>query len=568
MNLWFLDFETYFSNDYSLSRSDTTTESYIRDPRFRGHGVGWRDPAGNYGWTTHDDLPGFFASIDWAQTGVGAHHLHFDGLILSHQYNVRPAFLCCTKAMGNLVLPNHSKRLDSLATFYGLPNKTVPYNLFRGLRVLPPHIEREVAAGCLHDVELNFEIFRYMMAGAKNLPPFPPSELPIIDQTIRLFTEPVLHIDVPRARALADRIALEKETVLERLGLDGDVLASRECFAELLREMGVEPPMKASAATGEMTYAFAKNDAGMKELLESEEPDVAALAAAKLGISSTIGETRAQRMAAIGTRGAATLYLNYAGAHALRPAGSDKFNPLNMPRDGHLRACLMAPPGHRMIVADKNAIECRLLNYLAGQTDVVENAFPPAWGPNTLAWHPASSSGRSTRTATRSNGFSARRSSSVQGTGSPGRRYARRCRRAPWAGAQCRPPTSRRNSISTPTARPIGRSLLIGRPATGRCKFCLTAALQRGVRCGWTMAISICRTARSSTTSPCITVRTPRPARMSYGSAGATAPAGSGAASWSRTWCRRWPGRSPPTTLKFCARRCALSYIPMTKSCV
>ena len=37
MNIVTLDFETYFSDEYTLSKM--TTESYIRDPRFEVHGV-------------------------------------------------------------------------------------------------------------------------------------------------------------------------------------------------------------------------------------------------------------------------------------------------------------------------------------------------------------------------------------------------------------------------------------------------------------------------------------------------------------------------------------------------
>jgi len=53
-------------------------------------------------------------------------------------------------------------------------------------------------------------------------------------------------------------------------------------LAELLREMGVEPPMKVSIRTGRDAYAFSKTDEEFKALLEHENPLVQAVVAARL----------------------------------------------------------------------------------------------------------------------------------------------------------------------------------------------------------------------------------------------------------------------------------------------
>lgn len=394
MRLLALDYETFFSAEYSLSRGGATTESYIRHELFKAHGVAYRWADTNeHGWVTHADLPKFFASVDWANTCMLAHHNNFDGLITTHHYGARPAMYACTKAMGNLVLPTRSKRLDDLATYFNLPNKVVPYNAFRGVRDLWPTLEHEVANGAIHDTLLNLEIFKRMIAGdpSRDMPAFPRAELAIVSETIKLFTEPVLHIDIGRAQGLADRIALQKETVLDQLGLDRDVLASRECFADLLRELGIEPPTKTSKATGEATYAFGKNDSGMKALLEADNEIVSALVAAKLGVASSINETRARRYAGIGTRGnPAPIYLNYCAAFSTRWGGGDKANWQNLERlpnkkdgefernaagyirKGEIRLCLKAPPGHKLVIADLSQIEARTLAWHAGQEDLLE----------------------------------------------------------------------------------------------------------------------------------------------------------------------------------------------------
>ena len=366
MQLLTIDFETFFSNDYSLSRKEYNTESYIRSPLFKAHGASIRWPNGSIEWWTGARLPALFAQIDWTQTAVLMHHACFDGLILSHHYGVRPAFFLDTLFMANLLYPRDSKSLGALAKRFNFSEKSVPYNLFRGLWDLPLDVERQLAEGCNHDIELTYAIFQ------KLLPLTPRGELEIIDTTIRFFTEPTLNIDVDRAEAAALRIAAHKESILDELGIDRDALASRECFAELLRELGVDPPMKISAATGEMTFGFAKSDSGMRDLLEHENEQIAALAAAKIGVSSTLGETRARRIADMGRRGKATIYIKHAGAHTGRPSAGDGTNFYNMPRDGELRGCLMAPPGYKLAIVDENAIECRLVNELAGNQRVTD----------------------------------------------------------------------------------------------------------------------------------------------------------------------------------------------------
>ena len=59
------------------------------------------------------------------------HHAHFDGLILSHHFGVKPRYWLDTLSMARQVLGNHLKKgLGELATHYRLPEKNVPYNLF------------------------------------------------------------------------------------------------------------------------------------------------------------------------------------------------------------------------------------------------------------------------------------------------------------------------------------------------------------------------------------------------------------------------------------------------------
>jgi DNA polymerase len=66
------------------------------------------------------------------------------------------------------------------------------------------------------------------------------------------------------------------------------------------------------------------------------------------------------------------VYLAYAGAHTTRWSGGDKVNWQNFKRGSLIRKAMYAPAGHKIVKADKSQIECRILNYVAEQWDVIE----------------------------------------------------------------------------------------------------------------------------------------------------------------------------------------------------
>lgn len=413
MQLLCLDFETYFADDYSLSK--LTTEEYVRSGKFLAHGCGVRFPDGQIIWMNEATFRQWTRTVDWTQTAVVMQHAQFDSLILSFHYNVYPAMIFCTIAMANIVLPHNRKSLAKLAQYFNLPEKNVPYHLFKNRRYLPPDIEYQVGEGCRHDVWLNWEIFSIFMRGdpSRNLPPFPRGELVPMSTTLQMFSSPVVCIDVLRAEALSERIAARKATMLKslaqslwphRFALGGNMpdaevveimrteLASREAFADILRGLGIEPPVKMNKKGDKLTLALAKNDPGMKALLESDNELVVAVCAAKLGVASTINETRARRFGATGRRGQPVpVYLNYNSTFSGRTGGGDKMNWGNLERlpnmidgeyekasdgsikKGEIRLCIVAPKGYKIIVADFSQIEARLLAYNARQMNLVED---------------------------------------------------------------------------------------------------------------------------------------------------------------------------------------------------
>src|SRR5271166_6595600 len=134
MNILTLDFETYFDDDYSLSKM--TTEAYIRDPRFEAHGVGLRWPDGQLMWIDHPQRgkDGWGETVDWDNTAVLCHHANFDGLILSHHFGIIPTRWFDTYSMAQFLFgPEQSKSLGALARRFGLADKSVPYDKVKGV---------------------------------------------------------------------------------------------------------------------------------------------------------------------------------------------------------------------------------------------------------------------------------------------------------------------------------------------------------------------------------------------------------------------------------------------------
>ncbi len=361
MNLITLDFETYFDQDYTLSKM--TTEEYIRDSRFKVHCVGMK---------VDGEEPtvgaGKMGVHGWNNFGILCHHAQFDGLILSHHYDIRPAFWFDTLSMARLLFPHaKSHSLGALAEMLGIGKKDVPYESFKGVRDLPPDLYNRVAEGCANDVELTYAIFK------KLLPFVPRDELHIIDLTIRMFTEPALTLDRERMQAYLSKTQADKANALQALGVTKESLQSSEKFAALLRQLGVDPPTKPSPKNPERNiYAFAKTDDGMKELLDHENDTVAALASARLGQKSTLGETRAQRLLDMSGRGPLPVYLNYCGAHTTRWSGGDSINWQNFTRGSEIRKSILAPPGYQLVIIDLAQIECRMLNWLAGEGAILD----------------------------------------------------------------------------------------------------------------------------------------------------------------------------------------------------
>lgn len=367
MNIITIDFETFYSREFSLTK--VTTEEYIRSPQFETIGVSVQINDAEPVWYS-DNAEGmhqFLNQFDWGNSLALAHNAPFDGAILSWVYGLSPKGWLDTLSMGRALHGTEvGGSLKVLANHYGLGEKGTEVENALGLRRTDFSSEQLARYGeyCKNDVALTYALFNAMATG------FPPIELRLIDLTVKMFTEPVLQLDRNVLDEHLERIKFIKAQALG--AYDKDTLMSNPKFAQLLEAFGIVPPMKISPANGKQTYAFSKTDEEFKALLDHPFPQVAALVAARLGVKSTIEETRTERFIGIAERGALPVPLRYYAAHTGRWGGDDKLNLQNLPRNSELKNAIIAPDGYLMIDSDSSQIEARTLAWLAEQNDLVD----------------------------------------------------------------------------------------------------------------------------------------------------------------------------------------------------
>ena len=373
MNIITIDFETYYDKEFSLSK--ITTEEYVRDPRFEIIGVGVKvnDEKTRFFSGEHELLRQQLLRYDWDNSMVVAHNAMFDMSILNWVLGIKPKAIADTLSMARAIHGTEvGNSLAKLVKHYDLGEKGDEVINALGIRrtKFPDHQMKLYAKYCVNDVDLTYDLFLTL------LPMFQKVELKLIDLTVRMFTEPVLRLDVPVLEQHLVHVKKRKQNLIDSTMTGIDNLMSNQKFAKLLEELGVEPPMKISLTTGKETLALAKSDEGFKALAEHPDERVQLLVAARLGNKSTLEETRTERLLGIASRGLIPVPLSYYAAHTGRWGGADKLNFQNLPsrgdNAGKIKRSILAPEGHVMIDCDSAQIEARVLAWFAGQTDLVE----------------------------------------------------------------------------------------------------------------------------------------------------------------------------------------------------
>ena len=369
MNIITLDFETYYASDYGLRKF--TTENYIRHSSFEVIGVSIKLNNEDAVWFsgTKEQTKRFLNGYKWDCIAV-AHNAMFDMAILNWHFDIRPKHIVDTLSMARALYGTEvGGSLGALVAHFelGVKGKEVLNALNKHRIDFTAEELSRYGEYCRNDSELTYKLFGVLAFN------FPISELRLIDMTIRMFTEPTLSLDVGKLTDHLEKVQIMKAKLMDRIKETKADLMSNPKFAELLKLLGVEPPMKISPANGKDTYAFAKSDEEFKALLEHENTYVQALVSARLGVKSTLEETRTERFIGIANRGIMPVPLRYYAAHTGRWGGDDKLNLQNLPRKSPLKHAICAPKGFVIMDSDSSQIEARTLAWLAGQDDLVKS---------------------------------------------------------------------------------------------------------------------------------------------------------------------------------------------------
>ena len=312
----------------------------------------------------------------------------FDNCILAWRYSYVPKRMIDCMGMVRLLRGHVLKgvSLETAADYFHLPAKGHEIAKVKGMRraeiMGQPVLWEQYKDYCRKDVYLMRAIFNRLA------PEMPKPQWKIMDLVLRAAVEPQFRVDYELLKAHYDDVVAEKEELMRAADADKTILMSNDKFAERLIELGVEPGMKPSPSNPEIeTYAFAKTDEFMTDLLEHDDPQVQALAAARLGVKSTLEEKRSQRLLSIADLAWYPNYpstliaglksrlmpvpLRYAGAHTMRLSGDWKINMQNLPtgrggKSNKLRLALKAPSGSKVVVGDVGQMHARLTSWLSG----------------------------------------------------------------------------------------------------------------------------------------------------------------------------------------------------------
>lgn len=378
MDKWFIDYETFYSREYSLRRM--TVPEYILDPRFECMGAALKREDESAFWLDAADLPRFFESLDPQRTVLISHNALFDACITAWIYGFVPRMTGDTLGIARATLGHELKSLSlaSVAMHLKVGVKGDTIHKVEGMSaaaIKAAGLWESYTAYAVNDAEQCANIWQELVINRK----FPLRELVLMDRIIRCATQPKFQLD---PHVLAEHLAevrAKKDALMARIGFTREELMSNDKFAAALQSLGVTPPRKTSLTTGKETWAFSKTDPQFIELEEHDDPSVQALVAARLGVKTTLEEKRTERFISLSNLQWAEgerwmpIPLRYGGAHTHRLSGEWKLNLQNLPRGGNLRRALIAPPGYKVIAPDSSQIEARINAWLGGEEQLLED---------------------------------------------------------------------------------------------------------------------------------------------------------------------------------------------------
>lgn len=419
-----IDFETYWdSKTYTLSKMGPI--EYVRNEKFTPQLCAFTLSNGSCcvdcSVVEHERLRTTFENLDTHDVAWCGHNMHgFDSLILSEFFDFHPQKIYDTIAMmrwtglSRVCRESHA----ALTEFLGNGNKaagTVVSDHKQWPDDFTPEERAFFIQYCKDDAGQCYQNAQAM------LPYMTPDALRFMSITARMATEPSFVLDedllleyLSDLDNAADKARQELMSMFS-FKTNADMLAalrSADKFADMLRSLGVEPPLKESAAKTKtkreklqlavdagrpgaaeelenmqpvMTYAFSKTDVDFVLMQDHPDPRVALLVRTRLQLNSSIDRSRAETLLKFARMhkplpimlGAWLAHTGRYSAGASADAGTktDKLQFQNLskrdPSKRKLRQAIKVPKGKVVVACDSSQIEARGLAFVANEVGLL-----------------------------------------------------------------------------------------------------------------------------------------------------------------------------------------------------
>ncbi len=216
-----LDFESYFDQDYSLSKMSTI--EYICDSRFDFTGIGWKILAFSPSESNFVFKPYIGNLINVFKNYYGknlegitvvAKNCKFDMTILSTKFGIIPPYIIDIDDLLRHYDARMSHKMRDVAPMFGLQAKGDTMQ-FKGLHYeeMDDETKKHLAEYCSNDVEIEMSLFKILLPQITN----PKVEIPIMRHTLQLYLEPKFKFDMPDAYLLAAQMQEELDQAMQKV---------------------------------------------------------------------------------------------------------------------------------------------------------------------------------------------------------------------------------------------------------------------------------------------------------------------------------------------------------------
>jgi hypothetical protein len=408
VNALVLDFETYWSKNYTLKKLSMV--EFITDDRFELTGLSCCDvesgllnflepcEAGPYLRTMEPHLDNYT---------IVAQNANFDCLILREHFGIMPKYIVDTQDLDKMWDARSKHNLKVMAEKWGAPAAKGDTVQSLGLHWNDMTEEQRSAWAeyAKTDAEIEAWLFKKMLPIVVSRPEI---ELPVANMTHQMYLNPTFQIDVELGQKIIDGMRAEMLAPIDRLRRRGvkpaagkktleESIGGSISFVTMLMEAlpdGESVPLKAGEPTKNMIPltgvgmipALAKDDQGMHELLQHSKMSVRRLAEAKQSLQSWplhISKVDSIMKQAACCDGFIGTPLGYHNAHTGRWGGIEGINLQNLGGAGRggkgthplikeVRHMLVAPKGYVLGIQDYSKVEAVGVAWQAGQRDLLE----------------------------------------------------------------------------------------------------------------------------------------------------------------------------------------------------